>query len=80
MMDLPQATLFNRRLGEQDLAKLAADHLVLQLLDSGTVNQARALLILREDGQILGLNAVSPYLPDPSCSEHMPDAACGGDP
>lgn len=58
--------IFNHRLGEQELAQLASDHIVLQLLDSGNANQARALLVLREDGQILGLHALAPYLPDPS--------------
>jgi hypothetical protein len=58
--------MFNPRLGQQEVTRLAADHAVLQLLDEGNVNQARSLLVLREDGLILGLSSLSTYLPGES--------------
>lgn len=57
--------MFNPRLGERDVARLAEDHVILQFLDTGSVDQARALVVSTENGRILAINSVSPYLSDP---------------
>jgi hypothetical protein len=54
----------NPQLGRRDIARLAEDHIILQYLDSGSVDQARAFLVSMENGRVLAINAVSPYLSD----------------
>lgn len=55
---------FNPRVGERNVARLAEDHIILQFLDTGDVNQARAFLVSAENGRILAINSVAPYLSD----------------
>ena len=40
------------------------DHILLVSLDAGNAEQARSLLILREDGHLLAVDSVSPYMSD----------------
>lgn len=52
------------RLGLQDVAELATDSTLLRSLDAGSVEEARALLILREDSHLMTVDMLAPYLPD----------------
>jgi hypothetical protein len=51
-------------LGQRDLAQLADRHALLHSLDAGHVEDARTLLILEEDGDLMSLDMLSPYLSD----------------
>jgi hypothetical protein len=52
------------RLGLQDVAELATDSTLLRELDSGNVENARALLVLQEDTHLMSVNMLAPYFPD----------------
>ena len=52
------------RFGQEELSRLVDDHILLLSLDAGQVDQARSLLILREDVHLMALDGVSPYLSD----------------
>ena len=52
------------RWGLQDVAELATYHALLHSLDAGNVEDARALLILQEDGHLMSVDMLVPYLPD----------------
>jgi len=56
--------VLNPRFALQDTAKLAVDRALLQSLDAGKVDEARSLLILQEDGHIMFLDMMAPYLPE----------------
>jgi hypothetical protein len=50
--------------GMHELAELAEDHALLRSLDAGNVDEARTLLIMHEDGNLMSLDMLAPYLPD----------------
>jgi len=52
------------RLGLQNLAELVTDSALLSALDAGNVETARALLIMDEDGHLIGLDGLAPNLDD----------------
>jgi hypothetical protein len=52
------------RLGLEDVSQLSVDHVLLTSLDAGRVDEARSLLILEEDGKVMSLDMLAPYLPD----------------
>ena len=52
------------RFGLQDVAELATDSTLLNALDSGKVEDARALLIMQEDGHLMSVDMLASYLPD----------------
>jgi hypothetical protein len=52
------------RMGLQDVAELATDHALLTSLDAGKVEDARALLILQEDGHLMSVDMLAAYYPD----------------
>jgi hypothetical protein len=57
-------SVFTPRFGQDELSRLVNDHSLLLSLDAGQVDQARSLLILREDAHLMALDGVSPYLSD----------------
>jgi hypothetical protein len=52
------------RWGAQELSELIQDHSVVSYLDAGNVEDARRFLIMREDGNLMSLDILGPYLPD----------------
>ena len=52
------------RFGMQQAAELAQDHALLDSLDAGNVDQARSLLIMREDFNLMSLDMLAPYMSD----------------
>lgn len=58
------SSISNRKIGDDQFLRSIEDHSVLLLLDQGDVQKARALLALREDGNILALDSVAPFARD----------------
>lgn len=56
--------LLTPQFGLQDTSDLATESVLLETLDAGKVDEARSLLILQEDGHIMSLDMIAPYLPD----------------
>ncbi len=43
---------------------MATNHTLLRALDAGNVDEARSLLIMQEDTNLLSLDMLAPYFPD----------------
>jgi hypothetical protein len=52
------------RFGSQNVAELATTYALLHSLDAGNVEEARSLLILQEDGNLMSIDMLAPYFPD----------------
>ena len=52
------------RWGAQELSEFITEHSLLRSLDAGNVDEARNLLILEENGHLISLDMLSPYLAD----------------
>lgn len=50
--------------GLKEVAELATNHALLHSLDAGNADEARSLLIMEEDGHLISLDMLAPYLPD----------------
>jgi hypothetical protein len=50
--------------GLQEVAELATTHTLLHSLDAGNVDEARSLLIMQEDGDLISLDMLAPSLPN----------------
>ncbi|MBS0577786.1 MAG: hypothetical protein JSR36_00835 [Proteobacteria bacterium] len=63
--------ILTSQLGLRDLNDLTTTHTVLRELDAGRAESARGLLILQEDGHLMSLEMLAPYL-----SDDMARSAC----